>query len=269
MDKIRQTAGFLQTRLPRVPDTVIILGSGLGGFVEALSDKTEIAYGEIPNFLISTAPGHAGRLVYGKCGGKDVLCMQGRFHYYEGFSMQEIAFAVRVFRLMGVGRLIVTAATGAINPSYRVGDFVLISDHIKFFSDTPLRGANYGEFGPRFQDMSSAYTPVLRERAKQIANSIGQQLQEGVYAFMSGPSYETPAEIRALGIMGADVVGMSVVPEVITAAHCGMQVLGIACASNMAAGISKTPLSEEDVLEVANRSGEKFKQLVEALVQQL
>ena len=262
MEKVRKAAGYLLTRFDKIPETVIVLGSGLGGFADVLDNKQTIGYSEIPGFLASTAPGHAGKMICGDIGGKSVLCMSGRFHFYEGYAMQDIGFFVRVLKVAGVKNLIVTNAAGGINRTYHPGDLMLITDHIKFFDDSPLRGENFDELGPRFNDMSEAYTPALGEIALKAAKEENIDLKQGVYAFMPGPSYETPAEIKMLGIVGADAVGMSTVPEVITAAHCGMNVLGISCITNYAAGIGQEKLSHDDVKNVADANAEKIKSLI-------
>lgn len=266
MEKIRKAAGCLLTRFEQIPETVIVLGSGLGGFADTLENKKTVAYSEIPGFLASTAPGHAGKMICGEIDGKKVLCMSGRFHFYEGYPMQDIGFFVRVLKVAGVKNLMVTNAAGGINSGFKPGDLMLIRDHIKFFDDSPLRGENYAELGPRFNDMSEAYTPALAEKAIKAAKAENIDLKEGVYAFMPGPSYETPAEIKMLGIVGADAVGMSTVPEVITASHCGMNVLGISCITNYAAGIGKEKLSHDDVKKVADQNAEKIEKLIKRII---
>lgn len=266
MEKVRKAAGYLLTRFDKIPETVIVLGSGLGGFADTLENKKTVGYSEIPGFLASTAPGHAGKMIYGDISGKSVLCMSGRFHFYEGYSMQDIGFFVRVLKVAGVKNLIVTNAAGGINSSFKPGDLMLITDHIKFFDDSPLRGENFAELGPRFNDMSEAYTPVLSEIALKAAKTENIDLKQGVYAFMPGPSYETPAEIKMLGIVGADAVGMSTVPEVITAAHCDMNVLGISCITNYAAGIGSEKLSHDDVKKVADQNAEKIEKLIKGII---
>ncbi len=262
MEKIRKAAGYLLTRFEQIPETVIVLGSGLGGFADTLDNKKVVGYSEIPGFLASTAPGHAGKMICGEIDGKKVLCMSGRFHFYEGYCMQDIGFFVRVLKVAGVKNLVVTNAAGGINRGFAQGALMMITDHIKFFDDSPLRGENYNELGPRFNDMSEAYTPELMEKARAAAKLENVDLKEGIYAFMPGPSYETPAEIKMLDILGADAVGMSTVPEVITAAHCGMNVLGISCITNMAAGISKEKLSHDDVKKTADENADKITRLI-------
>ncbi|MCI9626474.1 MAG: purine-nucleoside phosphorylase [Clostridia bacterium] len=269
METIRKAAGYITARIGEVPQTALVLGSGLGDFGKQLTEKTEIPYVEIPGFPASTVPGHAGKLIYGNLCGKPLLCLSGRFHFYEGYEMKEVAFYVQVLRTLGVQQLILTNAAGGIRTSFRPGDLMLITDHIKFFDTTPLRGSNVEELGPRFFDMSRAYTPELVEVARKAANETGVALREGVYAFMPGPCFETPAEIRMLRTLGADAVGMSTVPEVIAAAHCGMKVLGISCITNMAAGILNQPLSHEEVIETADNVKETFETLVKAILKQL
>ncbi len=269
IEHIKESAEYLGKRLNIKPEIAIVLGSGLGVMAEEIEDAVEITYADIPNFPVSTVEGHAGKLVAGKLRGKPVLAMKGRFHYYEGYSMDQVVFPIRVMKMLGIKNLIVTNAAGGINKEFSPGDLMLIKDHIKFFSESPLRGKNIDAFGPRFNDMSNAYTLSLRELAKEIAYGLGLTIREGVYGFMPGPSYETPAEIRMLQILGADAVGMSTVPEVIVAAHAGMKVLGISCITNMAAGILDKPLCHEEVVETAERAREKFITLVKAIIEKL
>ena len=269
MDLVRKAAGYITSKIEKVPDTAVVLGSGLGFFTDLLQERCEIPYQEIPGFPVSTAPGHAGKLIYGKIGEKDVICMSGRFHFYEGYSMNEVSFYVRALKVLGIKNLIITNAAGGINRCFTPGDLMIITDHIKFFDDSPLRGENISELGPRFNDMSEAYDKGLIEKAKSVAANQGTDVKEGVYAFMPGPSYETPAEIRALGILGADAVGMSSVPEVITASHSGLKVLGISCITNQAAGISKEKLTEEEVFETAEKVGEKFSALIAEVITEI
>ena len=257
------SAEAIRSRLEgRTPKVLMILGSGLGYLGDVVEDAVRIPYGEIPGFPVSTAPGHAGRLAVGRLAGKEIAVMQGRFHTYEGYSAEEVVYALRVLRLLGAETLIVTNASGAVNTSYHCGDIVLIKDHVKLFGFNPLEGPNLPEFGPRFPDASFLYTPALRALAKDCAAELGISLQEGVYMFFPGPSYETPAEIRAARILGADAVGMSTVPEVLAASHCGMKVLGFSLACNMAAGILDQPLSEQEVLDAAEAAKKSFSALV-------
>jgi len=269
MEKLSETRRYIIERVNIQPQVGIILGSGLGGFVELIEDKVILPYKEIPNFPISTVDGHKGQLVFGKVLGKPVMAMQGRFHYYEGYSMQEVTFPVRVMQVLGVTGLIVTNAAGGINPAFRPGDLVLIKDHINLIGDNPLRGANLIALGPRFPDLSEAYDLEWRQKALTVAREVGVYPQEGVYAAMSGPSYESPAEIRFLRTIGADLVGMSTVPEVIVANHGGMRVLGVSCVTNMAAGILSQRLSHAEVMETAERIEKQFVRYVQALVKTL
>ena len=262
-DAIRAKIGAFQ------PQVAMILGSGLGYLGDIVEDPMVVPYGEIPNFKVSTAPGHKGQLVFGTLEGKNVAVMQGRMHHYEGYSYEEVSYAVRVLRLLGCSTLIVTNAAGCINKDWKAGDLMLIADHMKFFMESPLRGENLPEFGVRFPDASHLYTPALRDMARQTAAELGIGLREGVYMYFPGPQYETPAEIRAARVLGADAAGMSTAPEVITAGHCGMQVLGFTLLSNMAAGILDQPLSEQEVLDAAEAAREKFSRLVLACLKKI
>ncbi|MCG8498803.1 MAG: purine-nucleoside phosphorylase [Firmicutes bacterium] len=266
IEKMEQSAAFIRSKIEMQPEIAAVLGSGLGVLADEVEEAVEINYADIPHFPVSTVEGHAGKLVIGKLEGKAVMVMKGRFHYYEGYGMDEVAFPIRVMKLLGINNLLVTNAAGGINKKFEPGDLMLIKDHIKFFSESPLRGKNIEAFGPRFNDMSDCYTAALRETAKEIAYGLGLVLQEGVYGFMPGPSYETPAEIKMLNVLGADAVGMSTVPEVIVATHAGMKVLGISCISNMAAGILDQPLHHEEVMETAESVKEKFLTLVRAII---
>lgn len=245
-----------------VPEIALVLGSGLGFLGDLCQNPIIIPYADIPGFPVSTAPGHAGRLVLGELAGRRVAVMQGRFHYYEGYSYQTAAYGVRALRLLGAKTLLVTNASGGLGDEFAPGDIMLITDHLKFFDESPLRGENLPELGTRFPDMSYAYTPVLREMALTAAAELGVTLREGIYMYFPGPQYETPAEIRAAKILGADAVGMSTVPEVIAAAHAGMDVLGFSLVCNMAAGLQTHKLSEQEVLDTAEKSKETFSKLV-------
>lgn len=247
----------------------VILGSGLGDYAQALEDAVRLPYAEIPGFPRSTVAGHAGMLCCGTLHGKRVMMMQGRFHYYEGYSMKDVTLPVRVMQRIGVKTLIVTNACGGINLSYAPGDLMLIADMFSLTGQNPLIGPNLDEFGPRFPDMSCAFDRELRALAHACAGEQGFALQEGVYAQMTGPCYETPAEIRMLRTLGADAVGMSTVPEVIVARHGGMRVLGVSCITNMAAGILPQPLNHAEVTETANRVKDRFKGLLDAVIGQM
>ena len=248
-NKIKTAAEYIKGKSKYNPTIGLILGSGLG----AIADQIE---------------GHAGRLVIGKFQGKEVVAMQGRFHYYEGYSMQEVTCPVRVMRLLGVETLVVTNAAGAVNKDYTPGDLMIISDHLNLSGSNPLIGKNLSEFGTRFPDMSNAYDKELRSQVKDIAKNLGIEVREGVYAMFSGPTYETPAEVRMARILGADAVGMSTVPEVIVAAHSGLKVLGISCITNHAAGFQEE-LNHEEVVEVTERVKGDFKGLVKAILAEL
>ena len=269
-DQYQESADFLRTRIGGfLPRVAMVLGSGLGFLGDIVEDAVAVPYGEIPHFKASTAPGHKGRLVFGTLAGQPVAVMQGRVHHYEGYSYEEVAYAVRVLRLLGADTLIVTNAAGGVNLGFSAGDLMLITDQIKLFLESPLRGENLPEFGVRFPASSYLYTPALRELVRREAAALDIPLREGAYMHFPGPQYETPAEIRAARTLGADAVGMSTVPEVIVAGHCGMRVLGFTLISNMAAGILDQPLSEAEVLEAAAASRDKFSRLVLACLEKL
>jgi len=246
---IEEAKQFLQACVNRQPLVGVVLGSGLGAFAEELNERMEIPHSEIPHWPQSTAVGHAGKLVFGKLGALDVVVMSGRVHLYEGYTPAQVTFGVRVLAKLGVRVMVFTNAAGGINPSFARGGLVLISDHINLQGSTPLVGLNDDTLGPRFPDMSEAYSLKFRKTAKQVAEGLGIPLAEGVYAAMLGPSYETPAEIRYLRAIGADLVGMSTVPEVIAANHMGLKVLAISCVTNMAAGILPQRITHQEVLE--------------------
>ena len=270
MEHYRQSAGAIRSRLGGfTPKIALILGSGLGFLGDEVENPIAVDYKDIPHFKTSTAPGHKGRLVFGTLEGQQVAVMQGRMHHYEGYSYEEVSYAVRVLRLLGCDTLIVTNAAGCVRTDWQAGDLMLITDQIKMFSESPLRGENLPEFGPRFPDASHLYTPRLQALARQAAGELGIPLREGVYFYCYGPQYETPAEIRAARILGGDAVGMSTAPEVIVAGHCGMEVLGFTLLSNMAAGILDQPLSEQEVLDAAEAAREKFSGLIRACLRKL
>ena len=264
----QEAAAYVRGKLTGQPRVAMILGSGLGGIADEIKNKVEIPYREIPHFACSTAPGHKGQLVCGTLNGTEVLCMQGRLHFYEGHSMQDIIFPIRMMKLLGIEKLIVTNAAGGVNLNFHVGDLMLIEDHINFLPN-PLIGPNVPEFGPRFCDMTYTYTPALQELAQSVAQKKNIPLQKGVYLGCTGPSYETPAEIRAFRTLGADAVGMSTVPEAIAASHCGIQVLAFSLITNMAAGVTGDKLTEEEVIEIGNRQGHILRALVAEIVAQL
>jgi purine-nucleoside phosphorylase len=265
-DRASAAAEFILSRTALRPRIGIVLGSGLGAFAGHLADATGIAFAEIPHFPQSTVPGHSGRLVVGTIGGVPVAVMQGRVHAYEGYNSDEVTFPVRVLGRAGVIELVLTNAAGGINAAYRQGQLVLLSDHINFSGRNPVAGANDERLGPRFFDMSEAYSARLRGLARQAAQSMNFVLDEGVYLSVLGPSFETPAEICAFRTLGADLVGMSTVQETIVARHMGMEVLGISCVTNMAAGIQKEPLSHEEVMETGRAVEARLAGLLTRLV---
>ena len=263
MEQYEASAQAIRSKLGGfVPKVAMVLGSGLGYLGDEVETPIAIPYGEIPHFKSSTAPGHKGRLVFGTLAGQNVAVMQGRMHHYEGYSYEEVTYAVRVLRLLGCELLVATNAAGCVNTDWQAGDLMLITDQIKLFSESPLRGENLPQFGVRFPDASHLYTPRLQAIARQSAAELSIPLREGVYFYCYGPQYETPAEVRAARILGGDAVGMSTAPEVIVAGHCGMEVLGITLLSNMAAGILDQPLSEQEVLDAAELAREKFTSLI-------
>jgi len=264
----KESADYIKSRLGGFsPEYLLILGSGLGVLAEQVLNPIIVTYGGIPHFKTSTAPGHAGRLVCGELGSKHVMAMQGRFHVYEGYSAEEVAYPVRVAKLLGVKNLVVTNAAGGINTSYQVGDLVVLTDFIKLSFPNPLIGKNIPEFGPRFNDSSYVFDREYIRLLKEIAGEQGIELREGVYFYSTGPQYETPAEIRAFRLLGADVVGMSTVPECLAAAHAGLKILGISLVTNMAAGVLDRPLTEQEVLDEAALAQERFSRLLLSFLQ--
>ncbi len=261
LEKIRATASYISERTGIKAETGIILGTGLGGLAKEIEIKHEVPYHEIPNFPLSTVDGHAGRLIIGRLGDREVLAMQGRFHFYEGYGMKEVTFPVRVMRELGISVLFVSNASGGLNPEYKVGDIMIIRDHINFFPEHPLRGKNLDELGPRFPDMSQVYDPVLREKARQIAQKNHIPVKEGVYVGVSGPTFETPAEYLMFRHLGGDAVGMSTVPEVIVAHHSGMKVFGISIITDSGVPGQIVEISHEEVQMVA-RNAEPFMTLI-------
>ena len=266
----QESADYLRGQIGTfTPKVAMILGSGLGYLGDEVEAPIRVPYGQIPHFKTSTAPGHKGQLVFGRLDGQNVAVMQGRLHPYEGYSLEEVTFAVRVLRLLGADTLIVTNAAGCVNLDWEPGDLMVIDDQIKMAMDSPLRGPNLSQFGPRFPDCSYLYTPALRQIAHEVAEEQDITLRHGVYMFWTGPHYESPAEVRAARILGADAVGMSTAPEVLVAAHCGMQVLGVSLLSNMAAGILDQPLSEEEVLIAAEAGKEKLSALIRGCLKRM
>lgn len=265
--QIETAAAFLRGRLPCVPKTALVLGSGLGYLADELTDAVRVDYADIPHFPVSTVASHAGFLAVGTLNGTPLLILSGRTHYYEGYSFQTVTFYVRVLQALGVQTLMLTNAAGGVNAAFAVGDFMLITDHIKLCADSPARGPADSRLGPRFFDMTHTYTPRLRELAREAANALGIPLREGVYMFMGGPQFETPAEIRLIRTLGADAVGMSTVPEAIVAAQCGLNLLGISCITNMAAGIvPDSEVSDDEVVVAASAVSRTFGELMKAIV---
>jgi purine-nucleoside phosphorylase len=266
---MEEAKGYIQSLQTIKPTIGLILGSGLGELADEIQDAVRVPYESIPHFPVSTVEGHAGQLVIGRLQGQAVIAMQGRFHYYEGYSMQEVTFPVRVMKALGVEHLIVTNACGGMNPGFEPGDLMLIQDHLNMTGANPLIGENEAELGPRFPDMSRAYTPELLGLVEETARSLDIRVKKGVYAGITGPTYMTPAELKMLRLVGGDAVGMSTVPEVIVASHMKMKVIGISCVTDMAIGEHLEPLSHEQVIEVANRTKPKFISLVKEIVTRL
>lgn len=263
----RESADAISARLGGFqPEALLILGSGLGELGNEVEHPIFVPYSEVPHMKRSTAPDHAGRFVFGTLSGKKVAVMQGRLHRYEGWTWEDVSYPVRVAKLLGMETLLVTNAAGAVNTAFHAGDLMLITDHIKLFGDSPLRGENLEEFGPRFPDVSHIYTWDLQNVARRAAEEQGVPLREGIYMYFPGPQYETPAEVRAARVLGADAVGMSTVPEAITAAHCGMRVVGLTLLSNMAAGVLDQPLSGQEVIEAAQEAAPRFSALVRGIL---
>ena len=253
LERIQETADFLKSKIHTQPETAIILGTGLGSLVYEITDKYEISYTEIPHFPISTVEGHSGKLIFGKLGNKDIMAMQGRFHFYEGYSMKEVTFPVRVMRELGIKTLFVSNAAGGMNPNFNIGDLMIITDHINFFPEHPLHGKNI-PYGPRFPDMSEAYNRELIQKAQEIASEKGIKVQHGIYIGTQGPTYETPAEYKMFRILGADAVGMSTVPEVIVANHCGIRVFGISVITDLGVEGKIVEVTHEDVQKAADQA---------------
>lgn len=269
-EHILESRDFILSKTSDVKPTIgLILGSGLGTLADEIENSTVIPYSEIPHFAKSEAVGHANELVIGELKGKTVVAMKGRFHYYEGFTLDEVTFPVRVMKALGVEKLIVTNACGAVNFDFNPGDLMLITDHINLVGNNPLIGPNNPELGTRFPDVSEVYNKELRNLALNVAKKQDMTLQQGVYAWWSGPSYETPAEIRMIRTLGADAVGMSTVPEAIVAVHSSIKVLGISCLTNMACGILDQPLNHEEVIEVASKVRTKFVDLVKGILEEM
>jgi purine-nucleoside phosphorylase len=268
-ERAEHAARVIRSRRAAEPRAALVLGSGLGAFADDLEDPLAIPYEEIPGFARSTVEGHTGRLVLGRVGGVETAVMQGRFHFYEGYTLEEVTFPVRVLGLLGAKSLVLTNAAGGLNNAYTEGALVCISDHLNLMGVNPLHGRNDERFGPRFPDMTAVYDHEYQEAAIREARDIGLELRRGVYAALSGPSYETPAEIRMLRLLGADAVGMSTVPEAIVARQMGLRVLGISCITNLAAGVLDRPIDHAEVMETGQRVREKFSELLRRVIPKL
>ena len=267
MDKLAQSEAYIRSKLGGLkPQIGLILGSGLGEMADSIENPVVIDYHDIPHFPVSTVPGHKGRLVIGELEGKTVLCMQGRFHYYEGYSMDEVVYPIRTMKMLGINSLFLTNAAGCVNTAWKPGDLMLITDHIKLIADNPLRGRNPDALGDRFFDMTQAYDKDLVSIASKAADDLGIEVRKGVYMLFTGPSFETAAEVRFARLAGADAVGMSTVPEAIAASHMRMHTIGISCLTNMAAGILDQPLNHEEVLETGERVKKTFSALVREII---
>jgi len=268
-ERAQEAANFIRSKCRRNPNIAVVLGSGLASFAESLSEAITIDYSEIPYFSSTTIEGHRGKLRIGHCDGVYTVAMQGRFHYYEGYSLEQVTFPIRAFKLLGIDTLVLTNAAGGINPNFNSGTLMLITDHLNLMGENALRGGNDNRFGPRFPDMTEVYTRSYRDVALQVASELAVDLEQGVYAALSGPCYETPAEVRMLRALGADAVGMSTVPEATVARHMDMKVLGISVIVNQGAGMIDKRLSHEEVLKTAEESGARLAELLNRLAPRL
>ena len=265
LEKIKETADFIKAKVNDIPTTAIILGTGLGELVNHIEITDVIEYSEIPNFPISTVEGHSGKLIFGALGNKRVMAMQGRFHFYEGYSMQQVTFPVRVMKALGINTLFVSNAAGGMNPEFKIGDIMIINDHINLFPEHPLRGKNI-EYGPRFPDMSEAYSKELIAKALEIAQEKGIKVQQGVYLGTQGPTFETPSEYKMFHILGADAVGMSTVPEVIVANHCGIKVFGVSVITDLGVEGKIVEVSHEEVQKAADEAQPRMTTIMRELI---
>jgi len=268
-ERAEKAARMIRARVKVDPTVAIVLGSGLGAFADELKDSNAIRYDEIPGFARATVEGHAGRLVIGKSGETIIAAMQGRFHFYEGYSLEEVTFPIRVLKLLGVRTLVLTNAAGALNVEFAPGSLMVISDHINLLGANPLTGPNDDRFGPRFPDLTSVYAPELQDMVIDEARAMGLEMRRGIYAALSGPSYETPAEIHMVRTLGADAVGMSTVPEAIAARHMGLQVVGISCITNLAAGVSNRPIDHGQVMAIGESVRGQFTELLRRVVKRI
>ena len=268
-EKLMNCYKCVREKIDFEPKVAIVLGSGLGDYASQIDVVAELSYSEIQGFPVSTVPGHAGKFIFGYVGQVPVVCMKGRVHYYEGYPISDVVLPVRLMKLLGAEVLFLTNAAGGVNTGFHAGDLMMIKDHIALFAPNPLLGANLEELGTRFPDMSAVYNKELQEVIRSTAEEYGISLQEGVYTYLTGPSYESPADIRALRVLGTDAVGMSTVPEAIAANHCGMRICGISCVTNLAAGMSSGSLNHKEVQETADRTAADFQKLVTEVVKKL
>ncbi|MCE3280679.1 MAG: purine nucleoside phosphorylase inosine and guanosine-specific [Bacteroidetes bacterium] len=269
LEQIKKTAAYIQSKIDVQPEIGIILGTGLGGLVKEINIKHTITYEEIPNFPVSTVEGHSGKLIFGELGGKNVVAMQGRFHFYEGYNMQQVTYPVRVMKFLGIQKLFVSNASGGVNSDFEIGDLMIINDHINFFPAHPLTGKNLAEIGPRFPDMSEAYSKEIIAKAKKVASANNIKVQEGVYLGLSGPTFETPAEYRMVKILGADAVGMSTVPEVIVARHMGIPCFAISIITDLGVEGKIVEVTHEEVQHVAAQAEKKMTLIMKELMKEL
>ena len=265
LERIQETAEFLRSKMHTNPETAIILGTGLGSLVGEITEKYEISYQDIPHFPVSTVEGHSGKLIFGKLGNKDIMAMQGRFHFYEGYSMKEVTFPIRVMKELGIRTLFVSNAAGGMNPNFEIGDLMIITDHINFFPEHPLQGKNI-PYGPRFPDMSEAYNKNLIQKADKIAEEKGIKVQHGIYLGTQGPTFETPAEYKMFHILGADAVGMSTVPEVIVANHCGIKVFGVSVITDLGVEGKIVEVTHEEVQKAADEAQPRMTTIMRELI---
>ena len=266
IDQIKETAAFISSKISKHPKTAIILGTGLGELVNHIDISTSIPYKDIPNFPVSTVEGHSGRLIFGKLGNKEIMAMQGRFHFYEGYDMKQVTFPVRVMKALGIKTLFVSNASGGMNPQFKIGDLMIITDHINLFPEHPLRGKNYEELGPRFPEMSEAYSSRLIAEARKVAAANGIRVVEGVYVGTQGPTFETPAEYRYFHRIGGDAVGMSTVPEVIVARHSGMEVFGMSVITDLGIEGIVEKVSHEEVQKAAAEAEPRMTLIMKELI---
>jgi purine-nucleoside phosphorylase len=269
IDQLKETTDFIRSQYPHTPIVGIVLGSGLGSFTNEIAIEKEIPYGDIPHFPVSTVEGHSGKLIFGELGGKKVVAMAGRFHYYEGYSAQQVVYPIRTMKMLGCSTVLLTNAAGSVHPKWKVGDLMIIKDHISFFMPNPLIGKNEKALGTRFPDMSEPYSMALIDKVKAIATKLNYEVQEGVYCAVTGPTFETRAEYQLIKTIGADVVGMSTVPEVIAAVHCGLQVFGMSVVTDIGIREDENVITHEEVLEAAKNAEPKltaiFNHLIAAL----